>query len=617
MGDEKDDTHQIPRTQSTSVLSLRERKPSLSLNYNPHPSLGQPSLSSGQLPIVVLGNGGLPTPITSSQSPAFESTSSTPPAEQTKEEKQARHRRKVISEILETEKFYCTSLSALVGVASPVLSKILSDAEHKLLFSNIETLLNCNGNFCFELENKVRNLSDQTCIGDIFLKFTPYLKLYSQYVSNHDDATKFDRELSQQKRFLEVRSEIFGNPRLSNAPNLAFFFIMPIQRIPRYSLLLSEVIKCTPETHPDYTDLKKALEQVNSVAHHVNTSIAQQQQRHQVYEMAELMGLKQSEFVQPQRRFVKRGQVFKVCFTKDKLYEFFLFNDVLIYCSGGPNKYKVHLQVPINHQFFIEDLENDAKRINQFKIINGVKTFIAFSHTPQEKAEWCKTMTELSDIAQGKIRKGGQQPGTPRSRSGTTSGAPPDTPISVSRNRSESNLFSISKAPPLAPPIPTFDCDVNLHRPTPLKYRAVEPFLDTSDPNYVQYPLGSNINVFCTAGDWWIVQNPESGKIGLAASTTLIETRSSPNEPQFQTNSPIYSAIALRDMSVLATPNAPKHLTRYLIGDLMMVMHECDGWALVCHAESNTMGWIPIADLLNLQADEVQCQTALKEAAVQ
>ena len=35
--------------------------------------------------------------------------------------------------------------------------------------------------------------------------------------------------------------------------------ITPIQRVPRYVLLLKELIKHTPATHPDHADLKKAL----------------------------------------------------------------------------------------------------------------------------------------------------------------------------------------------------------------------------------------------------------------------------------------------------------------------------------------------------------------------
>lgn len=47
---------------------------------------------------------------------------------------------------------------------------------------------------------------------------------------------------------------------------------MPIQRIVRYILLLKEVIKYTPSTHPDYQMLQNAKENIKRVADHVNES---------------------------------------------------------------------------------------------------------------------------------------------------------------------------------------------------------------------------------------------------------------------------------------------------------------------------------------------------------
>jgi len=48
---------------------------------------------------------------------------------------------------------------------------------------------------------------------------------------------------------------------------------MPVQRIPRYMLLLRELISKTPETHPDYEDLKKAHVVIASVAEEVNKGV--------------------------------------------------------------------------------------------------------------------------------------------------------------------------------------------------------------------------------------------------------------------------------------------------------------------------------------------------------
>ncbi len=42
--------------------------------------------------------------------------------------------------------------------------------------------------------------------------------------------------------------------------------ILPIQRIPRYILLLQEIAKYTPEVHADYQHVLEALSKMKSIA---------------------------------------------------------------------------------------------------------------------------------------------------------------------------------------------------------------------------------------------------------------------------------------------------------------------------------------------------------------
>lgn len=48
---------------------------------------------------------------------------------------------------------------------------------------------------------------------------------------------------------------------------------MPVQRIPRYQLLLKELEKRTPADHPDMLCIKKALEMIIEVAKECNSSM--------------------------------------------------------------------------------------------------------------------------------------------------------------------------------------------------------------------------------------------------------------------------------------------------------------------------------------------------------
>jgi len=51
---------------------------------------------------------------------------------------------------------------------------------------------------------------------------------------------------------------------------LTDLLITPVQRIPRYQLLLGPIVKLTPPTHPDFASLSKAAEEMRKLAEQIN-----------------------------------------------------------------------------------------------------------------------------------------------------------------------------------------------------------------------------------------------------------------------------------------------------------------------------------------------------------
>ena len=62
---------------------------------------------------------------------------------------------------------------------------------------------------------------------------------------------------------------------------LQSYLIEPVQRIPRYKLLLQELLKRTPQRHPDHAPLAAALAEVARAAAHCNAELARQDNRKQ------------------------------------------------------------------------------------------------------------------------------------------------------------------------------------------------------------------------------------------------------------------------------------------------------------------------------------------------
>jgi len=61
---------------------------------------------------------------------------------------------------------------------------------------------------------------------------------------------------------------------------------MPVQRLPRYVLLLEELLRKTPGTHPDFTNIKDAIDSVKTVSQQVNSKKAQSELNQRFFEIA-------------------------------------------------------------------------------------------------------------------------------------------------------------------------------------------------------------------------------------------------------------------------------------------------------------------------------------------
>jgi hypothetical protein len=107
---------------------------------------------------------------------------------------------------------------------------------------------------------------------DLFFK-APFLLLY--YISY---CQKFEASSSILKNLLDKNKDFrkFHDDVMSHEDvleSLDSFLIRPIQRIPRYNLLLNELLKCTPEDHPDFIDLNKAKAKMEEISVAFNAAI--------------------------------------------------------------------------------------------------------------------------------------------------------------------------------------------------------------------------------------------------------------------------------------------------------------------------------------------------------
>ena len=117
-----------------------------------------------------------------------------------------------------------------------------------------------------------------------------------------------------------------------------------MQRIPRYKLLLEQLLKETPQGHPDHKSTLEALDEVAAVATKVNAAIKRREAVEKVYELRAEFASGGGELVRPGRYFLRRAELTVHFHTldgggasvaeterdKDKAVTLILFNDALL-----------------------------------------------------------------------------------------------------------------------------------------------------------------------------------------------------------------------------------------------------------------------------------------------
>jgi RhoGEF domain len=122
-------------------------------------------------------------------------------------------REQTLKEIIETERAYVHDLSVIVNhIMAPIRFRKLVPAKWlPQLFSNVEVLGNVNRALLDHMEEcfAARPLPE-VAFGEMFLRMSAMLKVYTEYVSNQDRQTSvYERLLSKHSSFTKF-NEVGG-----------------------------------------------------------------------------------------------------------------------------------------------------------------------------------------------------------------------------------------------------------------------------------------------------------------------------------------------------------------------------------------------------------------------
>ncbi|KIK71218.1 hypothetical protein GYMLUDRAFT_254470 [Collybiopsis luxurians FD-317 M1] len=266
----------------------------------------------------------------------------------------------------------CASVTVLSGVSS-TKENVVPAPERKIVFGAVDALISFHKeSFLPSLEKAVAplmkpeadkadvdgqlSLSVAISVGEIFWKYAAFMRMYSTYINNFDSAVQRVKYWSasssnttlspsssssqlasmglamsgmanptvasdavasagapslssgQRKRIRQYLKRCRLNPQHSQL-NLESYLLLPIQRIPRYRLLLEDLRRSTPLPY-DYMEdqLDRALNEISQLANNMNEGKREAEARRKLVTwQSRIRGKFPSPLVQPHRRLIMDG----------------------------------------------------------------------------------------------------------------------------------------------------------------------------------------------------------------------------------------------------------------------------------------------------------------------
>ncbi|XP_066975777.1 intersectin-1-like isoform X23 [Macrobrachium rosenbergii] len=190
-------------------------------------------------------------------------------------------RQNVIQEFINTEAIY---LNELLLVEEAFIkpfraSSTVTEKEIDLIFVNWNELIQANSYFNKALKVRCKNSSGGVIkmIGDVICQQINQLKPYLRFCSIQiRGATLLGEKASAEGEWAELLKQCQNHPA-ARGMTLTSFLLKPMQRITRYPLLVKQLLKFTPEGHPDYHNTEEAFNAATTLCAQVNEAVSQRE----------------------------------------------------------------------------------------------------------------------------------------------------------------------------------------------------------------------------------------------------------------------------------------------------------------------------------------------------
>uniref|UniRef100_A0A8C6L4U1 Rho guanine nucleotide exchange factor (GEF) 3 n=1 Tax=Nothobranchius furzeri TaxID=105023 RepID=A0A8C6L4U1_NOTFU len=241
---------------------------------------------------------------------------------------------------------------------------IMTEQELNQIFGTLESLIPLHEDLLSQLRDARKPDGSTEHVGHILADWLPCLSSYTSYCSNQVKAKALLDQKKQDRRVQDFLQRCLQSP-FSRKLDLWNFLDIPRSRLVKYPLLLREILKHTPNDHPDQQHLEEAMLMVQNVVADINRQTGESECQYYKDRLLYSEEGQRDELIDRTRTLSCHGELKN---NRGLKLHVFLFQDVLVITrlvslNNQPVSYQLCRQpIPIR-QLDLEDLPDGEMRV--------------------------------------------------------------------------------------------------------------------------------------------------------------------------------------------------------------------------------------------------------------
>ena len=258
-----------------------------------------------------------------------------------------RKRQEAIFELIRTEGTHVRDLQIIVEVFFNAMqdAPFLSNKAQTVIFANVEELLLAAVSLFSDLENRQKDSRLYvTRIGDILNDHMKKMQVYMPYCVNQSPARHIlTSERSRNAELDRLLIDLRNQHPAARGLDLSSFLLVPMQRLTRYPLLISQIVRYTnAEVDPrESKDLRMAMQTSQQLLDKTNEAIRVRESNEKLSQISETLsvgGQVKLDLTKPTRWMGERAIIKEDSLTKQKSgrkIDVVLCSDILLLLSSN------------------------------------------------------------------------------------------------------------------------------------------------------------------------------------------------------------------------------------------------------------------------------------------